>query len=88
MLNCTGMSRTTSTVRIVAFANANLQGSSRKNAASSSIPLEVSDPLFGIVRRLEQSALRDPYFIERKPYPNVDFYSFCEPSGRWWRCSQ
>ncbi|MAM89478.1 citrate synthase [Allohahella sp. A8] len=33
------------------------------------------DPLFKIARRLEQIALEDPYFVERKLYPNVDFYS-------------
>jgi citrate synthase len=37
--------------------------------------LKVSDPLLDIARRLEQTALHDPYFIERKLYPNVDFYS-------------
>ncbi len=33
------------------------------------------DPLLAIARRLEEIALSDPYFIERKLYPNVDFYS-------------
>ena len=33
------------------------------------------DPLFKIARRLEAIALEDPYFIEKKLYPNVDFYS-------------
>ncbi len=33
------------------------------------------DPLLRIARNLEQSALEDEYFIERKLYPNVDFYS-------------
>ncbi len=33
------------------------------------------DPLLGIARRLEEIALSDDYFIERKLYPNVDFYS-------------
>ncbi|MGA7982726.1 MAG: citrate synthase [Chromatiaceae bacterium] len=33
------------------------------------------DPLLDIARRLEAIALEDPYFIERKLYPNVDFYS-------------
>jgi citrate synthase len=33
------------------------------------------DPLLKIARRLEAIALEDPYFIERKLYPNVDFYS-------------
>ncbi|MDP1932480.1 MAG: citrate synthase [Gammaproteobacteria bacterium] len=34
-----------------------------------------NDPLFRIARRLEKIALEDDYFIERKLYPNVDFYS-------------
>jgi citrate synthase len=33
------------------------------------------DPLLDIARRLEDIARSDPYFIERKLYPNVDFYS-------------
>ncbi|HEY9032317.1 MAG TPA: citrate synthase [Pseudomonadales bacterium] len=33
------------------------------------------DPLLNIAKRLEQIALEDPYFIEKKLYPNVDFYS-------------
>jgi citrate synthase len=37
--------------------------------------LQISDPLLDIAMRLEQAALHDPYFIERKLYPNVDFYS-------------
>jgi citrate synthase len=34
-----------------------------------------NDPLFDIARNLEQAALHDDYFISRKLYPNVDFYS-------------
>ncbi|HEY8338469.1 MAG TPA: citrate synthase [Egibacteraceae bacterium] len=34
-----------------------------------------NDPLFEIARELEEAALNDEYFIERKLYPNVDFYS-------------
>jgi citrate synthase len=34
-----------------------------------------NDPLLKIAKRLEQIALEDSYFIERKLYPNVDFYS-------------
>jgi citrate synthase len=34
-----------------------------------------NDPLLRIAMRLEQIALEDPYFIEKKLYPNVDFYS-------------
>ncbi len=34
-----------------------------------------ADPLLDIARRLEETALKDPYFVERKLYPNVDFYS-------------
>jgi len=37
--------------------------------------LKVEDPLLDIARNLEEAALTDPYFIERKLYPNVDFYS-------------
>ena len=33
------------------------------------------DPLFAIALKLEEIALKDPYFIEKKLYPNVDFYS-------------
>ena len=34
-----------------------------------------NDPLFDIARELEEVALSDDYFVERKLYPNVDFYS-------------
>ncbi len=37
--------------------------------------LNVQDPIFDVARELEQIALSDPYFIEKKLYPNVDFYS-------------
>ena len=37
--------------------------------------LNINDPLLNIARELEQVALKDEYFIERKLYPNVDFYS-------------
>ncbi len=37
--------------------------------------LKISNPLFDTARELEQIALRDDYFIEKKLYPNVDFYS-------------
>jgi citrate synthase len=33
------------------------------------------DPLLDIARGLEEAALKDPYFVDRKLYPNVDFYS-------------
>ncbi len=36
---------------------------------------KISDELVDIAKELEQCALSDPYFIERKLYPNVDFYS-------------
>lgn len=36
---------------------------------------KIQDPLFDVAQELEQAALSDPYFIERKLYPNVDFYS-------------
>lgn len=37
--------------------------------------LGVSDPMLDIAKQLEEAALNDPYFVERKLYPNVDFYS-------------
>ncbi|MCL2304948.1 MAG: citrate synthase [Planctomycetaceae bacterium] len=37
--------------------------------------LKKSDPLLDIARKLEELALADQYFIDRKLYPNVDFYS-------------
>ncbi|MEI7939243.1 MAG: citrate synthase [Verrucomicrobiota bacterium] len=37
--------------------------------------LHISDPLLDIAKHLEDAVLRDSYFVERKLYPNVDFYS-------------
>lgn len=37
--------------------------------------LHISDPLLDIAKHLEEAALKEPYFVERKLYPNVDFYS-------------
>jgi citrate synthase len=37
--------------------------------------MKTPDPLLDIAHRLEEAALTDPYFIDRKLYPNVDFYS-------------
>jgi len=37
--------------------------------------LGVKDPLLDIAKELEQAALADDYFVERKLYPNVDFYT-------------
>jgi len=37
--------------------------------------LGVKDPILDIAKELEYAALNDPYFVERKLYPNVDFYS-------------
>jgi citrate synthase len=37
--------------------------------------LKINDPLLDIAKRLEEAALKESYFIERKLYPNVDFYS-------------
>lgn len=37
--------------------------------------LHLNDPLFEVAQRLEEAALKDEYFIERRLYPNVDFYS-------------
>ncbi|MBL9189080.1 MAG: citrate synthase [Opitutaceae bacterium] len=37
--------------------------------------LGIKDPLLNIAKNLEQAALKDDYFVSRKLYPNVDFYS-------------
>jgi citrate synthase len=37
--------------------------------------LGINDPVLDIAKQLEEAALQDPYFVERKLYPNVDFYS-------------
>ena len=37
--------------------------------------LGINDPIFDVARELEHIALNDPYFIDKKLYPNVDFYS-------------
>jgi citrate synthase len=47
-----------------------------KKAADSILKeLKVEDPLLEIAKNLEVTALEDEYFIDRKLYPNVDFYS-------------
>jgi citrate synthase len=47
-----------------------------KAAADRVLPkLGKKDPLLDIAKALEEAALKDPYFVERKLYPNVDFYS-------------
>lgn len=37
--------------------------------------MKQADPLLDIAKRLEEAALKDSYFVDRKLYPNVDFYS-------------
>jgi len=37
--------------------------------------LGIHDPILDIAKQLEEIALQDPYFVEKKLYPNVDFYS-------------
>ncbi|WP_432797790.1 citrate synthase [Poriferisphaera sp. WC338] len=47
-----------------------------KESADKVLPkLGVNDPLLEIAKRLEEAALEDDYFVSRKLYPNVDFYS-------------
>ena len=47
-----------------------------KKAATSVLnQLKIDDPLLDIARELEEIALNDEYFVQRKLYPNVDFYS-------------
>jgi citrate synthase len=47
----------------------------KKTAADVLERMKVSDPLLDIAMRLEEIALADDYFVERKLYPNVDFYT-------------
>ena len=47
----------------------------QKTAEAVLKELGVDDPVFDVARELEQIALKDDYFIEKKLYPNVDFYS-------------
>ncbi|MGE4430661.1 MAG: citrate synthase [Sphingobium sp.] len=47
----------------------------QKTANEVLAKLGVTDPVFDVARELEQIALNDPYFVEKKLYPNVDFYS-------------
>jgi len=37
--------------------------------------LKINDPLLDIAKQMEEAALKDDYFVQRKLYPNVDFYS-------------
>ena len=47
----------------------------RKTSEKLLAKRSIEDPLFDVAKQLEQVALSDPYFVERKLYPNVDFYS-------------
>lgn len=47
----------------------------KKSADEVLAALGVDDPILDIAKGLEKAALEDPYFVERKLYPNVDFYS-------------
>jgi citrate synthase len=47
----------------------------QKTAADVLAKLGVKDPIFDVARELEQIALKDDYFVSKKLYPNVDFYS-------------
>ncbi|HEY5720386.1 MAG TPA: citrate/2-methylcitrate synthase, partial [Gammaproteobacteria bacterium] len=47
----------------------------KKAADSVLADLGLQDPLLDIAKHLEEIELEDPYFVERKLYPNVDFYS-------------
>lgn len=47
----------------------------KKQADTILSRMGIQDPLFDIARKLEEAALADEFFIERKLYPNVDFYT-------------
>jgi citrate synthase len=71
----------TSKVRLMGFGhrvykNFDPRAKILKQACDSVLAgLNVRSSLFDIAKRLEETALKDEYFIERKLYPNVDFYS-------------
>jgi citrate synthase len=47
-----------------------------KNACAKVLDkLGIEDPILDLAMQLEEAALNDDYFVERKLYPNVDFYS-------------
>ncbi|MGB1093781.1 MAG: citrate synthase [Bacteroidia bacterium] len=47
----------------------------KKSADEVLAKLGVNDPILDIAKQLEKAALNDPYFVEKKLFPNVDFYS-------------
>ena len=47
----------------------------KKSADEVLAQLKVNDPILHLAKELEEKALADPYFAERKLFPNVDFYS-------------
>ena len=58
------------------YKNYDPRASVIKDAASRVLTaLEIDDPLLEIAQNLEKITLEDDYFVERKLYPNVDFYS-------------
>src|SRR3990170_423312 len=80
----------TSTVRLVGSTHANLYASISAGISALWGPLHgganeavintlekivADDDLFEVAQRLEEVALNDEYFVSRKLYPNVDFYS-------------
>jgi citrate synthase len=58
------------------YKNFDPRASIIKNACDQMLnKLGINDPLLDIAKQLEEAALSDSYFVERKLYPNVDFYS-------------
>jgi len=47
----------------------------KKSADEILAKMNINDPVLEIAKKLEQAALNDPYFVDRKLFPNVDFYS-------------
>jgi len=46
-----------------------------KDTAHRVFDITGTNPLLDIALKLEEAALADPYFVDRRLYPNVDFYS-------------
>ncbi len=62
---------------VIAFIKISTHGprSSKKAADEVLSELGIDDPVLDIAKRLEKEALEDPYFVDRKLYANVVFYS-------------
>ena len=57
------------------YRNVDPRGAAMKKIAVEVFAVCGEDPLLHIAKALEEAALKDPYFIERRLHPNIDFYT-------------